>query len=60
MTGQLAGADPVEVAHYRRFDLLKDFLQSIMMICRYQYYNRLQNQTGVNLDLLVRWQIITL
>jgi len=36
MAGQLTGADPVEVAHYRR----------------YQYYNRLQNQTGVNLDIL--------
>jgi len=33
--GQL-DADPVEAAHYRR----------------YQYYTRLQNQTGVNLDLL--------
>lgn len=36
MAGQLVGADPVEVAHYRR----------------YQYYTRLQNQTGVNLDVL--------
>jgi len=36
MAGQLTGADPVEVAHYRR----------------YQYYNRLQNQTGVNLSVL--------
>lgn len=36
MAGQLEGADPVEVAHYRR----------------YQYYTRLQNQTGINLDVL--------
>merc|ERR1719209_1185018 len=36
MAGQLTGADPVEEAHYRR----------------YQYYTRLQNQTGINLDVL--------
>lgn len=36
MAGQLIGADPVQESHYRR----------------YQYYNRLQNQTGINLDLL--------
>jgi len=36
MVGQVTGADPVEEAHYRR----------------YQYYTRLQNQTGVNLDVL--------
>jgi len=35
LVGQL-DADPVEAAHYRR----------------YQYYTRLQNQTGVNLELL--------
>lgn len=34
--GQLAEIDPVQEAHYRR----------------YQYYNRLQHQAGVNLDLL--------
>jgi len=36
MAGTVSAGDPVEEAHYRR----------------YQYYTRLQNQTGVNLDVL--------
>ena len=35
--GNIATSDPSEEAQYRRF----------------QYYNRLQNQTGINLDVLV-------
>ena len=45
-------ADPVEETRYRRFQLSPPSSSQLIPI-RYQYYTRLQNQSGVNLDVLV-------
>ena len=45
-------ANPVEEADYRRFQLSPPSSSQLIPI-RYQYYTRLQNQSGVNLDVLV-------
>ena len=57
MAGQVVGANPVLEANYRRSVLTNTNVWKIQIhqqhFCRYQYYTRLQNQTGVNLEVLV-------
>ena len=45
-------ADPLEETRYRRFQLSPPSSSQLIFI-RFQYYTRLQNQSGVNLDVLV-------